>query len=242
MQTPLQAWGDFGDADGIVGLAFSDLLSDRKRNSTLLDSIAKAGEFVAVEFAVYLSSHDPHLSEESSSSFPSEITFGGPKPHLHTGPFQYHSLLDEHNYWAIRMLDFLVDGTSMTNCRESDLGDGTHGCRLVVDTGTSYLTAPPADAGRILPLMRPAAQGGCLDIEKLPTITYVLPDASYILVPHDYIVFGAGYDECVAGMAPLEVEQPLGPLWILGDIFLRKYYTHFHRDGAKVGFAPAINS
>ena len=144
-----QAWGDFGDADGIIGLAFSDLLSDRKRNSTFLDAIAKAGNFSTVEFAVYLSTHDPNRWEwplsTSSSVFPSEITFGGPKAHLHKGPFKYHGLLDERNYWAVKMLDFLVDGESMSNCRKSSLGY----CRLVVDTGTSYLTAPAAD-GRVV--------------------------------------------------------------------------------------------
>ena len=121
------------DAEGIIGLAFSELLSD-KSSPSLLDSMLQAGEIVSAEFAVYLSS-------TRVSPFESEITFGHVKPHLHTGPFTYHDLTDEKNYWALKMLDFQIAGTSIFppgsgTCTNSTLGY----CQLVVDTGTSFLT------------------------------------------------------------------------------------------------------
>jgi len=158
-----------------------------------------------------------------------QITLGYIDKTKYTGSLKYYDVIDKY-YWTIKMDDIKMNGKSLGLCKS--------GCSAVVDTGTTLITGP-TDTLRVL-LKAIPVENDCSGYDKATKLTFVFGGDEYDLSPEEYIL--KSDDKCRGLFMPLDVPAPHGPVWILGDVFMQKFYTVFDRDTNSVGFAQATHS
>ena len=159
-----------------------------------------------------------------------EITLGYIDPNRFTGKLSYYKVIDKF-YWAIKLDDIRIGKKSLGLCN--------NGCKAIADTGTSLITGPTHDLMKLLHAI--PVDNDCKHYETAEPLIFVFGGDEYKLEVPDYILKkeAGGRKFCRAMMMPLDVPFPHGPAWILGDVFMQKFYTVFNRDRNSVGFALA---
>lgn len=220
-----------GKFDGILGMSFPSLSAASYK--PVFDNIMDQGLLTKNMFSFYMTS----LPKQDSA-----IVFGEPARELYTGDLQWIDV-SEAMYWTVDLIDIEYDGKSLNACAKPP-------CKAVVDTGTSLLTGPSQHVSNILRSI--GVRRDCTQQESLKKLTYVLGDKKgtyrFDVDPEHYVLKSLQRKDaqgkplprfCRAGFMALDVPPPRGPLWILGDVFIRKFYSVFDRDQRRVGFAPA---
>jgi cathepsin D len=111
-------------------------------------------------------------------------------------------------------------------------------CSMVVDSGTSVITGP---SSIINPLMdRINATLDCSNVDSLPPLAFVIAGRTFTLTADQYVIRinTPGQQppvQCQTGVMAMDMDG----LWILGDTFMRSYFSIFDRDQNRVGFATA---
>lgn len=81
----------------------------------------------------------------------------------------------------------------------------------------------------------------CEKIPDMPDVTFVIGGRDFVLTPEQYVlkITAMGQEQCISGFMGMDIPEPLGPLWILGDLFLSRFHTIFDYGNERVGFADA---
>ena len=109
---------------------------------------------------------------------------------------------------------------------------------------TSLLTGPSADIKALAAKLgaRSFIAGEYLiscDAEA-PDMDFVINGKTYSLSLSDYVIPDG--DLCLFAAMGLDIPRPAGPLWILGDVFMRKFYSVFDRENAQLGLAAKADA
>ncbi|XP_037694402.1 pepsin A-like [Choloepus didactylus] len=207
--------------DGILGLAYPSISSSDA--TPVFDNIWNQGLISEDLFSVYLSSDD-----ESGSV----VIFGGIDSSYYTGDLTWIPVSSE-GYWQIAMDSVTMNGKTIA-C--------SGGCQAIVDTGTSLLAGPVSAITNIQSDIGASENSddemvvSCSAIDSLPDIVFTINGVKFPLPASAYIL--QEDDECISGFEGMDLSTSSGDLWILGDVFIRRYYVVFDRANNRVGLAP----
>lgn len=201
--------------DGVLGLALPQMAQGP--DFSVMDHLVNSKALKQPIFSVFLS---------DSESEASEITFGDIKQERMVSSMVWQPVSRDTGYWQVQIKDIAINNQPASLCTD---------CQVAVDTGTSQL-AGPTDVITALST-KLEVRPDCSNFANLPDLGFVMGDSILNLKPTDYI--DKSDRGCEVALMPLDVPPPNGPLFILGDPFLRKYYTSYDRANSRVGFASA---
>lgn len=211
----------FAKFDGIMGLAYENIAVAGVVPPFY--NMFQQGLISEPLFSFYLASAGKEGCEGGM------LTLGGVDEGLFTGPIKYAPVVRK-GYWEVAMDSFMVG--------DYDLGiKGT----AAIDTGTSLIVMPSAISDMVNESIgaKKGFQGiytvDCAAIPNMPPVIFEFGGHKFSLDAKDYILQTSG--GCISPFMGLDL--PGLKLWIVGDAFLRKYYTVYDMGNNRVGFALA---
>jgi len=208
--------------DGILGLGWPSIAVDRI--TPVMQRLADERVIDSYMFGFYL---------QSDAKKSGKLTLGGYDKSKATNVSWVP--VTQENYWSVNMQKLSFGGVVATDVTWA-----------IVDSGTSILVGPSADVKAI------AEQFNATYIannEYQVDCNANLPDMEVTLGSgaHAVTLTVKGIDlrikicrfkifcECLLGISGLDMKNPI---WILGDVLMRDFYTIFDFGNARVGFTP----
>jgi len=202
-----------GQFDGILGLGFETLSLGGA--TTVFKNAIDQGVVNQPVFAF-------DLGDEGDG----ELTFGGYDDSKFKGDISWIPL-SAATYWQIDIENISLGSFS---------SGATSG---IVDSGTSLITGPSsailqlATSSGAMPNIMGEYTIDCGKVDSIPNLEFQINGKTFTVPGKDLVISSAG--TCLFAMMGMDIPQ--GPQWILGDVFMRKYYTIFDYQNQKVGLA-----
>lgn len=215
-------------SDGLLvtsrqGLGFNTLSDGQP---TLVETLKQQKVIPKALFSIFLS--DSEYGSDWSARSTSSITFGSfDLAQYSDSPELFHvPLTAGEGHWTVSLDALLIDDINALDVSSS----------AIIDTGTSYLVGPEAEVGafiRALPSNCEMHNSAliCPCNEHFPTLTFVMNGLKFAVTADMYTV--KSQDACLILIEPAYMD-----FWVLGDVFIRGYYSVFDMENLEMGFAP----
>lgn len=213
----------FGKFDGILGLGFTSISIDGA--PTVFENAIAQNKVQQPVFSFYLGDNKE-----------GELTFGGYDTTKFQGDLTFVKLMSA-TYWEIGL-----DGVAAGSYHSQPNEDGT-AITAIVDSGTSLITGPKREIAKLAASLgaKPNIVGeytiDCAKVEELDDIVFTINGVDYTIPGKGAVIEAQG--TCLFAFMGMDFPKP-GPQWILGDVFMRQYYTVFNYVDQTIGFAKAI--
>uniref|UniRef100_A0A8C6DZB8 Peptidase A1 domain-containing protein n=1 Tax=Moschus moschiferus TaxID=68415 RepID=A0A8C6DZB8_MOSMO len=214
-----QAFGLSVLADGFEGMPFDGILGLNYPN-------------ISVSGAIPI--FDNLKNQDGQSLSPNYVVmFGGVDHRYYKGELNWVPLIQAGD-WRVHM-----DSISMKKKVIACSG----GCEALLYTGTSLIQGPSSLVDDIHKLIGTTPQGSkhyvsCLTINTLPSIVFTINSINYPVPARAYILKDSR-GECYTTLKA-NSWSPSTETWILGDVFLRRYFSVFDRGNDRIGLAQAV--
>jgi hypothetical protein len=212
-----------GKFDGILGMGFTSISVDGA--PTVFESMIDQHVVDQPVFAFYLGDNGP-----------GELTFGGYDSTKFEGDLVFVKLISA-TYWEIAL-----DSAAAGSYHSDPNADGSP-ITAIVDSGTSLIVGPKQDVTALALAVgaKPNIMGEytieCDKVESMPNLTFTIGGIDYVIPGKAAVLQAQG--TCLFAFMGVDFPKP-GPQWILGDVFMRKYYTVFNYLDQTVGFAKSV--
>ncbi|XP_055271793.1 pregnancy-associated glycoprotein 2-like [Moschus berezovskii] len=210
--------------EGVLGLGYPSLATPKI--IPVFDNLMLQKVISEPVFAFYL-----NTKKEDGSV----VMLGGVDHSYYKGELNWVPV-SESRYWQITVDRISMNG-KVVGCSSR--------CQAILDTGTAFVHGPTRLMTNIQRLVRARPYKSCQYLiscrvnTTIPPVVFTINGTDYPMRPEDYIVTST-YSLCFSAFQGGTEEMAESETWILGDAFLRQYFSVFDRGNRKFGLAPAV--
>ncbi|XP_057582523.1 pregnancy-associated glycoprotein 2-like [Hippopotamus amphibius kiboko] len=209
--------------DGILGLGYPKLST--LAVTPVFDNMNRQGVISQPVFAFYF---------RTGKVNGSVVMFDGVDHSYHKGQLKWIPV-SHTDYWRMNMNRITMNGL-VIGC--------FHGCQAILDTGSPLLLGPTEHVTAIQKLISATSSGEeytvpCSSIRRLPNIIFTI-NGNDFPVPSKAYIWKGPKGICFSNFGGGTESFKLPEKWILGEVFLRVYFSVYDRENRRIGLAPAV--